>query len=154
VREGGLVGADLLGRHELVEGHGDLGHRPGEEVVVAVGEDGQLPAGVPQRAERRPHVGEDVHRAPAVHEHAVLSRPERDAGPRRGATQRLGEDVGVARFGLLGLDLELGREVGRQQGVGVRPADRRDRAADAAHPVGEGAVAVERGPAVAHARAA
>ena len=65
--EVGLVGADLLGGHDHVElARQDARLGLGDQVVVAVGEDRELPAGVAERRERRADVVEHGHAGPCA----------------------------------------------------------------------------------------
>src|SRR4029077_2281838 len=103
----GFVSGDVLRRYDGVERFRQpaLGER--DEVAIAVGEKGQLPAVSVKRAEGRTHVRKNrpVRDGRCERRGVVVLEVELERGG--GATQRLGEDEAVASKRFLFLDLSL-----------------------------------------------
>ncbi len=91
VAERRLVAADLLGGDEAVDLDAERSPCGLEQVVVAVGEDAELPAVPLERRERRGGVRKGLDRAPALDEPLLVGGRELDArpaGPARAAPSR------------------------------------------------------------------
>jgi LCP family protein required for cell wall assembly len=144
-----LVAAHLLGRHHEVERHGQPRQRRGEQVVVAVRQDRELPAAGGQGRERRAGVIEHRHPRPRVHQRGLGPPGEWDACPPGREAQPLRQDLPVGQPGWSGFQDQFRLMVGRQQRSAVLPGDRGQRRPHSRIPVHDRAIAVERQPPVA-----
>jgi LCP family protein required for cell wall assembly len=142
-----LVPADLLGGHRQVNGHRQPGRGRGEQVIVAVGEDRQLPAGLCQRAQRGSHVGEHWRARPCLHQ-GVVRAAQPDARALARHPQPAGEDLPVGQPIRTGLQHELRLMIGGEQRPAVHAGDCFECGLHAGIPVCERSVAVEGDPSV------
>jgi len=143
-----LVAPDHLGGDDEIGLEREFGKRLGEEIVVAIREHGELPAGVAQRAERRGHVAVERQLAPFPDDHVRLPLGEREADLPRALLQARREHVLVEAVRALRFDRSLELVVGADQLVGPRSRDRREGAPVPAVPIHQGSEAVERNPAI------
>src|SRR5581483_7398056 len=134
------------GHDRAVERDADRPHRDVDELAVGAGEDAETPASAPRLLERRRNLREDLPRRERAPEHVAIV-------PRRAEPlQRRGHHLAVRTRRVLRLHLRLDLVVAVE--LLVRPIlaeDPRELAPDAPVPVDQRPVAVERGPALAHA---
>ena len=89
-RRARLVGADLLGGHDVVEVHAELPGGGGEQVVVDVRDDRE-PVAALEGAQRPDRVGEGPPRRERGRQHVPLGGPDREAEPPPEALDHAGE---------------------------------------------------------------
>ncbi len=128
---------------EPVERHADRRHRGVDEVAIGVRQDAEPPAARPRLLERARNLGEHLPRRERLAERVPLVR--RSTEP----LEHTCHHVPVRQLRLVALDRRLELVVRRELRVRlVLAEDPRQLATDAAVPVDERAVAVERRPAL------
>ena len=138
----GLVGTDLRRDDRELERDADPLQRRLDEVAIGVGEDGELPAASARILERRPHLRERHPRGKRLREPGYLGL----GGPELAHRSR--HDLSVAAL-TPGLERRLDLVVAVEPHVSLVLAEHtRQLTADAAVPVDQGSVTVERRPAV------
>ena len=148
IAQAGLVGADVLGGEDAVEGDAELLVAAGERGAVDIGEDHELVVAL-EVLQRGGAVGEGGPAADRLAELGCLGGGRLDAPFVGQAAVHLGQDLGVRLAGRLGLARCLDRAEGLQQGVVIEVAaamavqPRAQFGMDPALPVDQRAVAVE-----------
>src|SRR4029077_17916826 len=102
----------------------ELRERLGEEIVIAIREHGELPAGPAQCAERRGHVPIERQLAPLAHDHVRLPLGQGQADLPRALLQARRQDVPIESVRALRLDRALELVIGADELVGAISGDR------------------------------
>ena len=150
MRRARLVGGHVLrGDHRVERGwEAPLGE--GDDVAVAVREQGELPTFLAELTQRGPHVAE---RGPVGNRRDERGRVVRLEVQRQlfgRAARGLGQHRAVSLESPLAFHIRLGGDVSRKERIAVAGEDELARRSDAVAPVDQGAETVERQPAICH----
>ena len=149
VTEVGLVASGLLrGDDEIWLRAREPFQRAREEIVIAVGQDADFEAAVPEPGERARHVVEERQLGPSAREHVCLRRRECHADLARRALQSDRQHLAVETMRALGLQRALEAMIGIEELAGPPAGERGEKRAEAPMPVDEGAEAVEADPSI------
>ncbi len=143
-----LVASRHFGGHDEIGAEREAFESAREEVVIAIGQHGELPAGLAQGRERRADIGEERHLAPFADQHVGLAGGERQPDLPRRALQCRNKHILVEPVRALGLDRGLGLVIGRDERRRARSGDRLQRLPVAGPPIDERSEAVEGDPAL------